>query len=112
MTITKQTRRIVGQCGQADFVSIEHLAIALEKPEMLDTSTLTNRQKFAFHFLEMAQRKHISWKLLRAVVREVLFWGDDTDVSAIEIKPVRDKARSKEAAELRRLWGATRIERR
>ena len=35
-----------------DFLSIEHLAVMLEKPEMLDTSTLTNRQKFAFHFLD------------------------------------------------------------
>lgn len=98
------SRRIVGQCSPADFVSIEHLAIALEKPEMLDTSTLTNRQKFAFHFLDMAQRKSITWGLVRSVVREVLFWGDDTDVSAIEIKLVRDPTRSKEAAEFRRLW--------
>jgi len=97
-------RRIVGQCSQADFVSIEHLAIALEKPEMLDTSTLTNRQKFAFHFLEMAQRKNVRWGLVRSVVREVLFWGNDTDVEAIEVKLVRDKARSKEAAEFKRLW--------
>jgi len=98
------SRRIVGQCSQADFRSIEHLAIALEKPEMLDTSTLTNRQKFAFQFLDMAQRKRISWKLLRAVVREVLFWGNDTDVSAIEIKCVRDPTKKEEVAELRRLW--------
>ena len=97
-------RRIVGQCSQADFVSIEHLAIALEKPDLLDTSTLTNRQKFAFHFLEMAQRKNVSWGLVRSVVREVLFWGNDTDVEAIEVKLVRDKARSKEAAEFKRLW--------
>jgi len=107
MAIAKQSRRIVGQCSQADFVSIEHLAIALEKPEMLDTSTLTNRQKFAFHFLDMAQRKHISWKLLRAVIREVLFWGDDRDVSAIEIKPVRDPKKKDQVAEFRLLWGAT-----
>ena len=104
---TKQARRIVGQCNQADFRAIEHLAVALEKPEMLDTSTLTNRQKFAFTFLDMAQRKHISWKLLRTVVREVLFWGDDTDVSAIEIKPVRDATKKEQVAEFRRLWGAT-----
>ena len=90
-----------------DFASIEHLALTLEKPEMLDTSTLTNRQKFAFQFLEMAQRKHVSWKLLKGAVREVLFWGDDTDVSAIEVKLVRDSAKSKEVAEFRRVWGIT-----
>jgi len=82
-----------------DFASIEHLALTLQKPELLDTSTLTNRQKFAFHFLEMAQRKHISWKLLQGVIQEVLFWGDDRDVSAIEIKLVRDPTKSKEVAE-------------
>ncbi len=97
-------RRIVGQCSQVDFASIEHLALALEKPEMLDTSTLSNRQKFAFQFLEMAQRKHISWKLLQGAVREVLFWGDDTDVSAIEVKLSRDPTKSKTVAEFRRLW--------
>lgn len=88
-----------------DFASIEHLAITLEKPEVLDTSTLSNRQKFAFQFLEMAQRKRIPWKLLQGAIREVLFWGNDTDVSAIEIKFVRDPAKSKEVAEFRRLWG-------
>ena len=98
------SRRIVGQCSQADFRSIEHLAIALEKPEMLDTSTLTNRQKFAFQFLEMAQRKRISWKLLRGVVQEVLFWGGDTDVSAIEIKCARDPMKKERVAEFKRLW--------
>ncbi len=97
-------RRIVGQCTQVDFASIEHLAFALEKPEMLDTSTLSNRQKFAFQFLEMAQRKHISWKLLQGAVREALFWGDDTDVSAIEVKLSRDPTKSKQVAEFRRLW--------
>lgn len=97
-------RRIVGQCSQVDFKSIEHLAITLEKPEVLDTSTLSNRQKFAFQFLEMAQRRHISWKLLQRAVREVLFWGNDTDVSEIEIKFTRDSARSREVAEFRRLW--------
>jgi len=90
-----------------DFASIEHLAITLEKPDLLDTSTLTNRQKFAFQFLDMAQRKHISWKLLQCVIREVLFWGDDTDVSAIEIKFVRDSTKSKQVAEFRRRWGIT-----
>ena len=44
-------KRIVGQCNAADFADIEHLAAALEEPEMLDTSTLTNRQKLAFHLL-------------------------------------------------------------
>ena len=98
-------RRIVGQCNQVDFKSIEHLALTLATPEVLDTSTLTNRQKFAFLFLEMAQRKRVSWELLRRAVQEVLFWGDGTDVSAIEIKFVRDSAKSKEIAELKGLWG-------
>ena len=100
-------RRIVGQCSRVDFASIEHLALTLQKPELLDTSTLTNRQKLAFQFLELAQRKRISWKLLQGVIREVLFWGDDTDVSAIELKLVRDRAKSKEVAAFRRLWGIT-----
>ena len=44
-------KRIVGQCNAVDFADIEHLAAALEEPEMLDTSTLTNRQKLTFHLL-------------------------------------------------------------
>lgn len=71
---------------------------------MLDTSTLTNRQKFAFHFLEMVQCKHIPWELLRGTVHEVLFWGNDTDVTAIEIKFTLDPTKSKEVAEFLRLW--------
>lgn len=106
MSSNKQMSRIVGQCSQTDFNSIEHLSLTLEKPELLDTSTLTRRQKFAFHFLSMAQRKNIPWSLLRAVIQLVLFWGDDDNVSAIEIKFIPDPTKSKEVAEFKRRWPA------
>lgn len=96
--------RIVGQCHQADFKGIEHLAVALENPEMLDTSTLSSRQKFAFHFIALTIEKKIPWRLL-SVVREVLFWGNDGNVSAVEIKFVRDNSRRGEITEFKRLWG-------
>ena len=96
-------RRIVGQCHQADFADIEHLAVTLENPEMLDTSTLTNRQKFAYHFIALTIKKKIPWKMLK-LVDEVLFWGDDKDVSAVEIKFTRDKTKYFEIIKFKELW--------
>ena len=97
-------KRIVGQCNRADFASIAHLSVTLKEPEMLDTTTLTNRQKFAFHFLAIAQDKKIPWKLLRRVVQEVLFWGDDLSVDHLEIKFVRGLENTKEVAEFKKFW--------
>ncbi len=97
------SRRILGQCGRSDFASIEHLAVALKEPEMFDTSTLTSRQKFAFHFIALTAKKGIPWRLLRAV-DEVLFWGDGQDVSAVEIKFVRDQSKVSEVGEFKTLW--------
>lgn len=96
-------RRIVGQCNQSDFRTIEHLAVTLENPEMLDTSTLTNRQKFAFHFYALTIKRKIPWKMLK-LVDEVLFWGDDKDVSAVEIKFTHDQSKLPEIREFKKLW--------
>jgi len=99
------TRRIVGQCHQSDFADIEHLASVLDSPEMLDTATLTNRQKFAFYFISMARDKGIPWKLLRNVVREVLFWGEhDGKITYTEIKLIRNPSKRDEIQKFRRLW--------
>lgn len=96
--------RIVGQCRQADFAEIAHLAVTLEKPEMLDTSTLTNSQRFALRFVALAQRKKVPWKSLK-LIKEVLFWGDDRDVSGIEIKFITDMSKLSKIKEFRELWG-------
>ncbi|MBA7629524.1 hypothetical protein ES703_37023 [subsurface metagenome] len=98
-------RRIVGQCGQSDFSSIEHLASVLNAPEMLDTSTLTNRQKFACYFIVMTRDKDIPWQLVRSVVREVLFWGEDANkITHTEVKLARDRSKLKEVQKFRALW--------
>ena len=38
-------RRVIGQCTQVDFASIEHLALITEDPEKLDTSTLKKTEE-------------------------------------------------------------------
>lgn len=96
-------RRIVGQCHQSDFAKVEHLAIALQNPEMLDMSTLTNKQKFAFHFIALIINKKIPWRML-AVVREVLFWGDEDHISGVEVKFVQDTSKISEIEEFRKLF--------
>ncbi len=78
--------RILGQCSQKDLDEIEHLAVALDNPEMLDTSTLTSRQKFAFHFLAVTIDKKIPYKLVRATIQEVLFWGENDTIRNLEVK--------------------------
>ena len=98
------TRRILGQCHQADFASIEHLVDALENPEMLDTSTLTNRQKFAFYFLAQTIDKGIPWRLVRSVIQEILFWGEGEKVAALEIKFALDPSKRDEVMRFKRLW--------
>ena len=96
-------QRILGQCHQSDFADIEHLAVTLESPEMLDTSTLTSKQKFAYHFIALTIAKKIPWKMLK-LVHEVLFWGVDEDVKAVEIKFVRDDHLRDEVRKFRELW--------
>jgi len=96
-------RRILGQCCQSDFKDIEHLVVALDIPEVLDTSTLTSKQRFAFHFLALTIEKKIPYKMLR-LVREVLFWGEGEDVSAVEVKFVRDDLKRGEVLKFKELW--------
>ena len=96
-------RRIVGQCNQSDFANIEHLASTLENPEMLDTSTLTNRQRFAFHFMALTIKKKIPWKMVK-LVNEVLFWGEDETISAVEIKFIHDQSKTSEIVKFKELW--------
>lgn len=73
--------RIIGQCNTADFKSIEHLALTLKNPEMLDLSTLSRKQKLAI--LVMAVFKEAGIKVKDAYkIREFLFWDD----GHIEIK--------------------------
>lgn len=98
--------RIIGQCNQADFAEIEHLVDSIINPEDLDTSTLKRKQIFAFLFTNEARRKGISWKLLRSVVQEVLFWGEGDYVRDIEIKFMRDARKHNEILEFRRLWSS------
>lgn len=97
--------RIIGQCNQVDFTSIEHLAAITEDPELLDVSTLNRKERLAFIFLSNALRKGISWELLRSVVQEVLFWGEDEDnVEHMEIRLKRDPLKSNEIRKFKLLW--------
>ena len=100
-------RRIIGQCGQEDFTSIEHMAVTLDDPSMLDTTTLTNRQKYAFHFLSAAQSRKIPWKLLK-VVREVLFWEEEGRPPMVEVKFFHKPELKKDLEEFRVLWRSMR----
>lgn len=95
--------RIIGQCSQVDFTDIEHLTVTLSEPAMLDMSTLTNRQKFAFNFYAHLYTKGISYSLARSIVREVLFWGETDVVQAIEIK-FKNNAEKSEIQGFKRLW--------
>lgn len=96
-------RRIIGQCNQSTFLSIEHLAAIVENPDQLDVNTLSNTQKFAFRFLQMAIRKGISWKMLRKVVKEVLFWGeDDGKITGIQVKFIQKL--TPEVKRFKELW--------
>ena len=99
-------RRILGQCNQVDFADIEHLVMVLENPEMLDLSTLKKKQEFAFRFVAIAQDKGISWELLREVIREVLFWGENGEkITHIEIRFIKDRSKVRKIREFRGLWG-------
>jgi len=69
---------------------------------MLDVSTLTKNQRYAFLFTEMAMRKGITWSLLRQVIKEVLFWGEGDKIMGIEIKFIRGR---QDIVKFRQLWG-------
>ena len=97
-------RRIVGQCSQKDFAGIEHLAAIVEKPDQLDVTTLSNSQKFAFRFIQVAFRKEIEWREIRKVIKEVLFWGDGDNVHEIQIKFKQNSALLKEIETFKELW--------
>jgi len=67
--------RIIGQCNTGDFKGIEHLALALKDPEMLDIGTLSRKQKLAL--LVMAAFKESGIKPTETYkIREILFWDD------------------------------------
>ena len=83
-------RKVIGQCSQGDFAAIEHLSDILEEPDKLDVSTLSNTQRFAFQFLQIAIRKGIDWNLMREVVKEVLFWGEGDKATLIKIRFKQD----------------------
>jgi len=95
--------RIIGQCSQADFKDIEHLVSALERPAMLDMSTLSNRQVFAFNFYTHLYKRDIPYSLAKSVVREVLFWGETDFIKAIEIK-FKQNAERREILKFKRFW--------
>lgn len=65
--------KIIGQCNTADFKSIEHLALALEDPAMLDLNTLTGKQILAFFILAAALKAGIKFQEL-LMVKVILFW--------------------------------------
>lgn len=104
-SIRTKSLRVIGQCNSADFQDIEHLATALVKPEDLDTSTLKRKQTFAFLFVNEARKLGISFKLLRSVVKEVLFWGyEKNDVKDIEIRFIPDPKKYQAIVEFKELW--------
>ena len=88
--------RIIGQCDTADFRSIEHLAIALEDPAMLDQSTLKRKQKLAFMVLAAALDAGINYKELFKI-KTILFRDDGTVdcrfLSADGIKDLKENLR-------------------
>lgn len=94
---------ILGQCKHMRLSEVEHLMSVLEHPEQLDTTTLTNSQRFAFHLIALAGRIGISFQLMREVVREALFWGDKDRVTYIQVKFLRHADINK-VREFKRLW--------
>ncbi|MBA7674548.1 hypothetical protein ES703_82764 [subsurface metagenome] len=67
--------RIIGQCNIADFKSIEHLALTLENPEMLDPSTLSRKQKLALVVIAAFKEAGIKFQETYKI-RVILFWDD------------------------------------
>ena len=67
--------RIIGQCNTADFKSIEHLALALKNPEMLDLGTLSGKQKLALVIIATFKEAGIKFQETYKI-REILFWDD------------------------------------
>ena len=67
--------RIIGQCATSDFRAIEHLADTLKSPEMLDTKTLTNSQKFAFAIIAAFKEADIGFREIYNI-KKILFWND------------------------------------
>ncbi len=98
-----ESMRIIGQCGPSDFKDIEHLVSALDSPDMLDMSTLTSRQVFAFNFYIRLYRKGIDYNLAKFIVRQVLFWGETDFIKAIEIK-FKPNAGRDDIHKFRRKW--------
>jgi hypothetical protein len=96
--------RIICQCNKADFIEIENMAASLDDPSKFDQNALSKKQKWAFHFIIIAMKHGISWELMRSVVREVLFWGDEEAAKRLEIRFARDPAKKGEIEEFKTLW--------
>lgn len=82
-------RRIVGQCSQVDFRSLEHLGDLIGRGEEVDLTTLSKTQKAAIFVLGYAQKRELPPKLLQ-VLREVLIWGEGKMIIGFEYKFYRD----------------------
>jgi hypothetical protein len=67
--------RIICQCNTADFRSIEHLALALKDPAMIDQSTLKRKEKLALLVMASAIDAGIAFNDLFKV-KEILFWDN------------------------------------
>ena len=70
-------RKIRSQCNTADFKDIEHLASAYNTPEMLDPSTLKNKQKLALAAVFAFTKAGLSFRDIYTI-KEILFWDDGT----------------------------------
>ncbi len=99
--------RIVGQCSMGSFADIEHLVGNVTSPEDIDTKTLKHSQTLAFTFAIEAFKRNIPWKLLREVVREVLFWGDSDKIHQMEVRFLQDPKKIDKITKFRKLWGGT-----
>lgn len=78
-------RRVIGQCGLADFKRLEHLVGMMERGDEVDLTNLTNRQKMAFHVLGYFQHCGVPFKVLLKI-REVLVWEMEDKGHAFEYK--------------------------
>lgn len=79
------TRRIVGQCHNADFMSVMHLSELIAKGEEVDLTTLTKRQSAAVNVIDHFLKHHIPLKTLDRI-KEVLLWELEDGMAAFEYK--------------------------
>jgi len=69
--------RIIGQCNTADFRTIDDLSLlmTLDKPEMLDSSTLKRKEKLALVVVVAVTSGGCKFSDIFNI-KEVLFWED------------------------------------